>query len=948
MDLKRLLIFTFLLFLSLQKLEAQNVQCKVNLQLGEDEKTLSGTSDIYWPKKMFIGQEIAWIEFWPLALSNRNSVLAEQWLEDQNTSFHFAKPKERIGLDSLVLRGKNNVQIDFQEGRSPEILRFNTNQLSDEGDYFHLHVNFSIQLPSEPWADFGRLEDGILLRHFYPRPSWIDSTGSYPSVWLREEDRNRMPTEVELEVSVPKGWMAFSELPRSGASKEDVKKYSAADFQFLSKRSEHTFLANAYCGDGLLFLSKKTHPLSVPNRKSLGLGLNNESPAAEFILYESEIQQIYTWLKNEYGIEGKPAHTLLFSDLPQPKGGSEGLFILPNKPPSILSKVNLSYSIFTHILADKVKASESPWLVKGIADYLSYEYIDHYYPEQSLSGPYQNTLIAWFFDTDDLPLSFKNQLLHLFLARQGLVQPSIDSAEAYTRGTYEAQMRGLSSMQLNYLHDALGKRSFKIGLNTYLKAETRNPARFEEALSSVKKTNLNWFFKEYQPSPALQDIKLIKTEDCPSLFTVTTKSAKKPEISYPVSGFIGDSLAMTEWFPFSKKKVSRNFYKEDYTLVRAADPMRYADLNGKNNFRKTKGWFKGVEPIRLQAYTSFENPKKTQVFWLPSVSYNAYDQLLLGISLYNNTLIPKKFEYNIGPEFSTGTSELTGYASFAINQPYFTGPIRSVKYGLYFRRYHYDRDLAYNRISPGVSLYFRKKNPRDPFIRSLRMRGVFVQRELAKGDFAEVGKSGYSVFNLRYTQEYTKILNPSTLRIDFQTGDLFSKLSVEWDKRFMLNNRKWMILRLFGGIMPYNNNGEDLNLFDFGVSGTQDYLFDYYFIGRSEESGIWSQQFFSTDGGFRNQTDVFARDGILSTNLSIPIYSVLGVYGDLGMTFPDTKVYYGYGMRMALLTDFLEVYFPIQANERFFLNESHYSQNIRFILNLKIDAIINRLRRGFY
>ena len=28
--------------------------------------------------------------------------------------------------------------------------------------------------------------------------------------------------------------------------------------------------------------------------------------------------------------------------------------------------------------------------------------------------------------------------------------------------------------------------------------------------------------------------------------------------------------------------------------------------------------------------------------------------------------------------------------------------------------------------------------------------------------------------------------------------------------------------------------------FQYGLSGTRDYMFDYYFIGRSDQSGIWS------------------------------------------------------------------------------------------------------------
>jgi hypothetical protein len=226
------------------------------------------------------------------------------------------------------------------------------------------------------------------------------------------------------------------------------------------------------------------------------------------------------------------------------------------------------------------------------------------------------------------------------------------------------------------------------------------------------------------------------------------------------------------------------------------------------------------------------------------------------------------------------------------------------------------------------------------------LRNVYVDLELAAGETGQVGESGYSVFNARYKSEYTHILRPHTLRADFQIGDLFSKLSIEWDQRWMLPNRKWMIFRVFGGWMPYNNNSADVNLFDFGLSGTQDYLFDYSFIGRSDETGIWSQQFFVSDGGFRAQTRAFGRNHILAANLSVPVYSVLGLYGDLGTI--GGPVEWGYGVRIALFTDFLEWYFPIQSRNINHTQEANYIGQTRFVLNLNLDAIINRLRRGFY
>ena len=361
-----------------------------------------------------------------------------------------------------------------------------------------------------------------------------------------------------------------------------------------------------------------------------------------------------------------------------------------------------------------------------------------------------------------------------------------------------------------------------------------------------------------------------------------------------------------------------------------------------------------MEPWSFQLYNSFEAADKSQIFYVPSVYYNAYDKLLLGINLSNKSvLVQKPLEYMLIPEFSTGTSKLTGAASFIYN---YTTPknhfFRQISFGLFTRYYHYDRDLAYSRISPSINLKIRKPSPRSPYIQSIRLRGVQVNRELPSnfdGNPSSFGRASFSLLNANYRLEYTNILRPTIFRFHIETAEQFGKLFVDFDQRWMLPNKKWLIWRNYAGIFLYNrlrDEGLQDNFYSIGLSGTQDYLFDYYLIGRSDQSGIWSRQFVTSDGGFKSETGAFADRFLLSSNLSLPIVGPLGLFGDVALS--EEQMYWDYGLRLAFLTDFLELYLPIQNQDRNFLSEANYLSNLRFVIDLDLGNIINRARRGFY
>jgi hypothetical protein len=245
----------------------------------------------------------------------------------------------------------------------------------------------------------------------------------------------------------------------------------------------------------------------------------------------------------------------------------------------------------------------------------------------------------------------------------------------------------------------------------------------------------------------------------------------------------------------------------------------------------------------------------------------------------------------------------------------------------------------------------------------MRIRGVWLERELPNVDdipINEINNASYAIFATTYSLENINVLKPYTITADFQLGEEFSSFSTTADFRWMLPNRKWLIWRNFGGVFlnnSFSSQGINNNYYSMGLSGTRDYLFDYELIGRSDENGIWSQQFFVTDGGFKSRTDVFSDNFMLTTNLVVPIWNIftykglapnLGLFGDVGVVDNLDQAYWDYGLRLSIFTDFMELYLPIQNQDQNFLQETNYLSSTRFVLNLDISEIIERVRRGYY
>ena len=131
-----------------------------------------------------------------------------------------------------------------------------------------------------------------------------------------------------------------------------------------------------------------------------------------------------------------------------------------------------------------------------------------------------------------------------------------------------------------------------------------------------------------------------------------------------------------------------------------------------------------------------------------------------------------------------------------------------------------------------------------------------------------------------------------------------------------------------------------------------DYLFQYNYIGRSETTGIYSQQFIPAEGGFKSQFDnPYSDDLLITLNSSIGLWKWIEAFGDLGyinQREQDARVLFDTGLRLNLVPDFLEIYFPLYNTKGLQLQGPDYQQKIRYVITFDPRTLTQLFSRKWF
>jgi hypothetical protein len=498
---------------------------------------------------------------------------------------------------------------------------------------------------------------------------------------------------------------------------------------------------------------------------------------------------------------------------------------------------------------------------------------------------------------------------------------------------------------LYYLDKYLGEDILDQSLSEFSKK--RGLLTLETILSNKTNKKLDWFFTKYLSDREAFDLfikNIIKEKDS---ISVTISEKKSQAVPFKLDLIKNDSIIKEKWFYHSGKDTIIKIKKEDIDFIAINSNRFLPEKNRPNNWKYLKS-SSGLKPLKLSFYGDSENLKRNQIFYHPISDYNAYDGFTAGIRLYNTRVKNQPFEIDVHPQYTFNENTYVGFfrtryrfinhkSKNYLNQVFLTG-----------KSYHYDTNLRYTSIQPSFSMYFRPFDLRSNKRQLLNISWYNVFRD--RDPNIEVSPD-YSVLRFLHRYENADAVNVFSTNSSIEISKKFGKISFTSRYRKLFPSGRQFAIRFFAGKFLWHNTTET-QFFDFNLNRSPDYLFRYDYIGRSDEIGIWSQQFVPAEGGFKaffNESS--ANNYMASINTSIGIWKWIEFYGDIGVLkniYRPTKGYFDSGIKFNLVPDYFEVFFPLYSSNGFEPIQSRYATKIRFIFSPRLKTLSSLFSRKWF
>lgn len=400
---------------------------------------------------------------------------------------------------------------------------------------------------------------------------------------------------------------------------------------------------------------------------------------------------------------------------------------------------------------------------------------------------------------------------------------------------------------------------------------------------------------------------------------------------------------------FFKNKINKQFDNNNSYLDSL---LEIKNIDHLNYYSETKSLKKSLKhkPFKIKLGKDIEDPNFNHVYITPIISYkNIYDGVNLGAEIHNKSIFKKEFNYKFKPLYSTNSKQLSGSAIIFNSKNVRNKDLFLVNYGMYANISSYDQNSLAKIYSPFINFNFRKStNLRDNKRSSLSARFLKISH---KGEI--ITSPEYQIFNLKYTSLNPGLINHKKWFVDYQLSESFSKISFSYEFRKLYENNRELNVRVFTGYFIHNNNNQSNSYFNYSLDRPTDYLYDYNYYGRSENNGFFSQQIIMAEGGFKSKLINSNSNNFISTlNLSSTIWKNLLLYIDMGLlktSLDDSfRFVYDTGIRLNIITDYFEIYFPIKSSDELELNSSKYNEKIRFLFTFEPDVLLGLFRRKWY
>ncbi len=884
---------------------------------------------------------------WNNAFSTKNTPLALRFAEEFRTTFHFAKNDDRGFTTVTSITDKSQNSLGHERlAEHPDVIKVKLNKPIAPGNSYSITLKYIIKIPNNKFTSYGVTSNNEFnLRYWYMTPAYFDGQWHYYS-HKNLDDLFIPKADVVLSLTIPRNYTATTELNLiNGEQNPDYQ-----TFYFEGKDRVNT----------KLFITKLPYYWNVQtddftivsNIQGKNLGNNDKAIIAD------KVTRFITANIGQY-----PHQKLLVTQIDADKDPIYGLNQLPNFirpfPEHFQYELTLLKTALNNFLENTllVNPRKEQWLIDGMQTYFLMKYVDEQYPNMKLLGTLANIWGIRSFHAADLEFNEQYGLIYMHMARTNRDQPLTMAKDSLLKFNSNLANKYKAGVGLKYLDDYINadilERTIKTFYNNQYLTRT-TPNDFRTLLESNTEKDISWFFTEYLNTRKKIDFKIKEIERLGDSIKFTVKNKRGTNVPVSLFTIKEDSVTSKQWLNNiqDKKTYTIPFNEADQLVLNYDNSI--PEFNLRDNWKSLSGFFSSGKALQLRLFKDFEDPHYNQIFFMPLVEFkNIYDGLTLGAKLYNKTVLRKSFNYKITPKYGTRSKSLTGSGTIHFDQFHENSDLFHIRYGISGSYQSFAEDLFSRKLTPFVNLLFRNNEDfRSNEGQLVTIRYVDINNDEDVLNITNSDVPNYAVFNARYIYSDNNLINFKKWFADLQFSKNFGKVSLNYEYRKLFQSNRQLNIRLFGGLFLYNNNPTGSNYFNFALDRPTDYLFDYSYLGRSESSGIFSQQIIISEGGFKSKLDTpFANLWITTANFSTSIWKYIHAYGDIGLVKNkgiNPQFVYDSGIRLNLVEDYFELYFPVYSNLGWEIAQPNYDQKIRFVFTADPEALLGLFRRKWY
>ncbi len=911
----------------------------ISATLVDSIHTISVTHKIDFKNTSTKAQSSIFLMDWANAFSSKSTPLAVRFAEDYRRAFHYANSTER-GYTDLY-----KVNISEKQGRwkrpenHPDVVEILLDQSLAANDSITIELHYTVKIPKSRFTKFGYYDDGYRLKYWHLAPcAFINDEWVYYSHKNLNDFTASLDT-YEVDFFFNENLNLNSNLVLKEKTDTDA--------------SHHLSLSGKHIRNIELHLSEKTKFYDFQIDDKI---ITSDIPKDKLspLEFQEAIVRIYDFVTARYG--EFPQDNIFVSYTDYLKQPVYGFTQLPKGFHPFKEQFKYE-AIFLKQLTKQAKSSyfvsnlrTDQWFTDAIQVQLLMDYIKTYYPKEKLLGKFSRFIGVRWFHAADLDFNDQYYLGYKNMSSRFLQQSLTLPKDSLLKFNYNISNPYKSGLGLNYLEHFDPNIDLNLLISKFYntrKLSSTSANDFLEFIENNATKDISWFKNDFLNSNEKVDIKIKNTKKVGDSIRVFLKNKGK-SIPIKAHGFTRKENLDDQWIAPFEDTTSITFHKKaKYFALDFEEKL--PEANRRNNYWSRRSLFH--KPFQLRLLQDIEDPKYHQTFIIPVYDFNVNDGLLLGTRIFNKELFyPRNFVYSFTPSYGFNSEEIqvSGSLSYLHQlKPYgwsflrfgFSGQTESFAPGLRFFSY-----------TPSVRLSYRPKDLRSNLGQVISLRLVSIERQSSQAFPLET--PNYRVLNARYSYSNPNLTNIFRFSTDFQLASNFGKASTTFGYRKLFKNNQWIDFRFYAGAFLFNNTQQDGDFFSFALDRPTDYLFDFNYLDRQDSGSFLSQQFITAEGNFKSRLNPrFANQWITTGSMETSIWKWVLAYGDVGVIKnkgANPQFLYDTGVKLNLVQDYLELYFPMQSSLGFEPSFDDYGKRIRFRFSLSIDTLIRLFTREWY